>query len=169
MNKVLVVTGSAPCVNQDIDALLEHVRVEDCDFMAIGIDAINKHSHPLLFLATYHWNDIDSAKQKRAKSIGRVDFKIIHHEKKPGVDIVEPYEKPSGSSSLLGTLAGLRMGYEKIVLCGCPLIGLDGQKHNYSKFQLGWVKKKDTVIGKVKSMSGWTSEFLGTPMEDWLE
>jgi hypothetical protein len=71
-----------------------------------------------------------------------------------------------GSSVLTGVLAGLAMGYERIVLAGVPLEG--GYYYN----PYWYFPYKDTFISdwekaaKVTSLSGLTRELLGEPK--WL-
>lgn len=85
-----------------------------------------------------------------------------------------------GSSSLFATLAGIAMGYKKIVLAGCPL---DMRGHWYfpekRKETLGplwlgvdfmaWIDfahQDDSLT--VRSMSGYTEKILGTASEAWV-
>jgi hypothetical protein len=64
-----------------------------------------------------------------------------------------------------------KLGYEKVVLIGCPMdVGnLESRKKSYTVFQKGWLYFKSDLIGKVKSMSGWTKELLGEPTKGWIE
>ena len=78
------------------------------------------------------------------------------------------YDLPSGSSAITGTIAALRLGYKKVLLCGCPLEGKAPEGNPYEAFQPGWVAKKDIFEGRVKSVSGWTKKFLGG-QNDWLQ
>jgi hypothetical protein len=132
--------------------------------MSIGKSAMNKHLYPIKYMATYHPNEIDEAKRLRREAGGNTDYQVISHEKKEGVDIIEPYEAPTGSSALCGALAAIRFGYKKIILCGCPLTD-----KKYVVFQAGWTAKKEKVKDFVRSMSGWTKEFLGEPTGEWLK
>jgi hypothetical protein len=38
----------------------------------------------------------------------------------------------------------------------------------YHTFQKGWVARAAEVAYSVRSMSGWTSLFLGLPTKEWL-
>ena len=168
--KILVITGSAPCVLDDMD-MLANIDVEaagERDFMAIGLDAVDKYRMPILYVATYHPEDIPKMSERRAAIGGNLDYKVISQKIIPGVDIEEPFRPPTGSSAMCGALAGIRMGYRKIVLCGCPLTGNAPAGNPYSNFRAGWEAKKDELLGIVKSMSGWTRELLGKPSSDWL-
>jgi hypothetical protein len=145
--------------------------------MIIGLDAVDKYSFDAKYFATYHPSDIEPAMERRKKYGGNINFeKIIahqqHHNNATGrdlVDLIIPCEPPTGSSALLGVLAGIRMGYEKIIVCGCPLIGSNDKAYDYAKFQPGWTAKLNEIKGVTRSMSGWTRELLGAPTKEWLE
>lgn len=139
------------------------------DYMAIGMDAVDKCLWPIQYMATYHPEDIPFALTNRKAMGGNTDYKVISHEGRPDVDIVIPYGgPPSGSSALLGAFAGIKLGYQKIILCGCPMLMMPDKPHNYANFQQGWISDVDKLEGKVRSMSGWTREFLGEPTTEWL-
>ena len=166
MNNDLIIMGSAPCLEDDLSKIPQGTW----GYMAIGLDAVDRYSGRIEYMATYHPADITEARFKRARARGNTTYKVISHEQKDGVDIVHPYKAPSGSSALLGVLAGIKLGYQKIILCGCPLEDekKDGKNKNYQQFRKGWQAHLDEYIGKVRSMSGWTREFLGYPTDEWL-
>jgi hypothetical protein len=65
--KILIIIGSAPCVLNDIEVarnllsvILEKMEIQDCDFMAIGLDAVDKYKYfwPFKYVATNHFEDI---------------------------------------------------------------------------------------------------------------
>jgi hypothetical protein len=161
----LIITGSAPCVWIDIAAV---PRVGAFDLMAIGLDAVDKYLWPIKYVSTYHPVEIPQIRERREKIGGNVDYRVISMEARPDVDIVEPFRPPSGSSALLGVLAALRMGYRRIILCGCPMTGKNAAGGTYETFQKGWEARANEFMGRVRSMSGWTAEFLGAPTEEWL-
>ncbi|MCK9362134.1 MAG: hypothetical protein M0P74_00805 [Syntrophales bacterium] len=162
----LIITGS------HADVLLDIAAVPRCcnyDFMAIGLDAVDKYAWPVKWCATYHLADIPQIIERRTKLIGRVDFEIICHEKNENVAMaIADWWKPSGSSALLGVQAALLLGYERIILCGCPLTGRNEKSTDYSTFRDGWKERTKELAGCVRSMSGWTRDFLGSPDEQWL-
>jgi len=165
--KPLVITGSAQCVHEDIAALA--LENSAADFMAIGLDAVDKYAWPVKYVATYHPEKIDMTRERRASIGGNTDYELICHEKRPGVDIViNDWWSPSGSSALLGVQAGMRMGYKKIILCGCPLTGKNAAGSSYENFRTGFNAKKAEIAPFVRSMSGWTAELLGKPTPEWL-
>jgi hypothetical protein len=179
LNKVALIVGCAPCWEDDLNRF--KTICSEFDVFAIGLDCPYKEE--IKYFVTYHIEDIEAYKRKRTG-----DYKIISHtndfikysrerRKKPewantNVDIVYPHQAPSGSSSLLGTKAALfKLGYNKVVLIGCPMDtgNLLNKKKSYSVFQKGWLYFKSDLIGKVKSMSGWTRELLGEPTKEWIK
>lgn len=176
---MLVILGSAPNALGDLRGLCEILDHEP-HVMAIGMDAIDQIKGRCHYVTTNHPEDVPAI---RAKMAGHGnDWWLLIAPAPPdpsrnlwagiAVDIVEPYFPAagrSGSSAMTGTLAALRMGYERIVLCGCPLTGNAPEGNPYEAFRLGWEDQKDKLIGRVKSMSGWTMELLGFPERGWLD
>ena len=179
MNKVALIVGCAPCWGDDLNQF--KTICSEFDVFAIGLDCPYKEE--IKYFVTYHIEDIEAYKRKRTG-----DYKIISHtndfikysrerRKKPewantNVDIVYPHQAPSGSSSLLGTKAALfKLGYNKVVLIGCPMDtgSIENKAKSYSVFRKGWLYFKSDLVGKVKSMSGWTKELLGEPTKGWVE
>ncbi len=156
MKDNLIIIGSAPGAMDDYFKANDLIKNKNYDAMAIGLDSIDQFPYLFKYVATNHVEDIPAIRKK-------VNSTIISYKQHAGVDIVQPLGEISGSSSLLGALAGITLGYKKIILCGCPLEGLAPEGNSYEAFRPGWIAEKDRVIGKVKSMSGWTREFLGAP------
>jgi hypothetical protein len=163
MKRSLLIVGSAPNAKEDLCAF-SHMGIQPVCSMAIGLDTAR--SGALWFpdyIATYHVKDIPEI-----KSLYPYAF-IISHLDNPFVDFILPHSGPSGSSALLGVLAGIKMGYEKLVLCGCPLQGKNRAGRDYFKmFADGWKIRYNQVAPFVRSMSGWTRELLGEPTVDWM-
>jgi len=167
MNDVIAIIGRAPCWSEDFNSLM--AMVPEVDIMTVGKDC--EYAGHVDFFATYHPADIPAYKAKRTASGRNTDYKIICHvnEKDKPADLVFRYEHPSGSSALLGAQAAIYLGYKKIVLCGCPLEGVNENNYSYTSFQKGWVKHKAELGNKVRSMSGWTAKFLGKPDLEFFE
>lgn len=166
MNNVLIITGAAECLHDDFRAL---PIINDVHWMAIGLDAVDKNLLYLDYMATYHPDEIPAIKARREAVGGNTDYKVISHEDRNKPDIIiKDWWQPSGSSALLGIQAALQLGYAKIILCGCPLIGKSGTGTDYSIFHKGFTAHLDKISNYVRSMSGWTKELLGFPTEAWL-
>lgn len=161
--------GIAPCLEEDLAAIKDH---DLYDFMAIGLDCSDRVSFDIQHATSYHTNEFVQFEERRRKIGGNLSY-ITHSHQAP-CDRLWPLVAPSphsGSSAFLGAQAGVGMGYKKIILCGCPMTGANHDpknKERYEVFQAGWIKFKDMLQGKVRSMSGWTKEFLGCPTEEWL-
>jgi hypothetical protein len=166
---------------EDINAFLSLRGVsqtpwQSYDFMAIGLDAVDKYLWPIKYFATQHPTEIEKSIGRRVLSCGNIDFKIIAHKKQKVkssgrelVDIVIPMEDGvRGSSSLMGVQAGIQLNYKKIILCGCPLTGKNSNNYEYANYQAGWLAKYEQIKNVARSMSGWTKELLGAPDESWL-
>lgn len=158
----LLILGSAPCLGEDLARIPAPERY---DVMAIGLDAVDRCALPLQYVATNHPEDIESIRLRRARFGGNLDYRLVCYRQAPGADIVQPLGPVSGSSAILGAIAGITMGYRKIVLCGCPLTGNAPEGNPYEAFRPGWEAEAGRVKGRVFSMSGWTREFLGGPEE----
>ena len=87
-----------------------------------------------------------------------------------------------GSSSLFATLAGLEMGYQKVILGGCPM---DAEGHwyfdqdpkvpeTYGPLWMGydfmaWLDfAKQPEAARVRSLSGYTAQIIGEVTRQWL-
>jgi hypothetical protein len=173
MKNKLIIIGSAPCATEDFYSCLDrigNIRLfnRDFDAMAIGLDAVDRVTWPLKYVATNHVEDIPAIRQRREKFQGNINYQLVSYKPHPGVDIVQPLGPVSGSSAILGALSGITLGYKKIILCGCPLTGNAPEGNPYEAFRPGWVAQYESVKDKVRSMSGWTRELLGAPTADWL-
>jgi hypothetical protein len=192
---ILIITGAAGCVREDIEAVFRLVfsplaalgdnssyasnhaalDLSVVSLMAIGLDAVDKYLWNVKYFATYHPSEIEMAKERRASAGGNTDYMVISHQQhaenitgRDLVDLIIPCEQPSGSSALLGVLAGIQLGYKKIIVCGCPLQGKNDKGYDYANFQTGWTAKLSEIKDKTRSMSGWTKELLGSPDTIWL-
>jgi len=170
--RIILIIGSAPGVGEDIARLFDMgIGRDRVDYMLIGYDSVENVSEKCLYFATYHPCEIRMSKERRYNYGGNTDFLVIAHQQYEGkVGMIVPIVGPSGSSAMLGCLAAIQIGYERIVLCGCPLNGSNDKGNSYEVFRQGFEYEgnRKQIRGKVKSMSGWTADFLGTPTEEWL-
>lgn len=89
---------------------------------------------------------------------------------------LEMRDAPSwgGSSGLFACVVAVKALEMRAVLCGVPMQPErahydDGKPWNDCKHYLNsWKTYLPQINGKVKSMSGWTKEVLGTPDQVWL-
>ena len=79
--------------------------------------------------------------------------------------------RDGGTTGLFAVLIGLLMGYDKIILAGCPTDASPRYFEDIPHPQFGldtikdeWLRARDAVFnGKVKSLSGRSREWLGEP------
>ncbi len=115
-----------------------------------------------------------------------VDWEISQPDYHNALLTKEPGLRLHGSSSFFATLAGISMGYDKVVLAGCPL---DTEGHWYYGDEL-YESQPEEVYGptwmgydfmawldfaqtkkaeKVRSLSGYTAKIIGQATRSWCE
>ncbi len=161
---ILVIYGAAATAMEE---MIEARRVVDrAVTMGVGLDVAAERID-FKWIVTLHPDEAQEIKDRRYNA-GLPVVPVIGHEGRSGVDIVYPYEAPSGSSALHGVLWGLDNGYNRVVVCGCPLEGKNKSGTGYEQFRTGWEARKDRISENVRSMGGWTAELLGKPTTDWI-
>lgn len=81
-----------------------------------------------------------------------------------------------GSTALFCVYAALEMGYERVVLAGCPMDasghwyepGSSGPRWTGESYQAWLDFKASSESGRVRSMSGYTQIILGAPSKAWV-
>lgn len=87
----------------------------------------------------------------------------------------EPITSWGGSSGMLCAQVGLELGCTRIVLAGVPMVRnnchYDSPQvwRDATNYRPAWERRKNEMIGKVRSMSGWTAQLLGVPDASWLD
>jgi len=83
-----------------------------------------------------------------------------------------------GNSALFAASVGVKLGFNKIVLAGCPLDDLGhwydrNEKDNWPRWTPAarnrWQEFAAKHDGKVKSYSGITRDYFGMPTKEWFE
>lgn len=185
---VLLVLGDGDCMRDDLANFMQFY--EPHDVAALG-RCIKEYPGKVL-----HWMNADGPSAVHwAKNLINGNGTIRHTLGEcDGFDVDWDMEQPDynfeeithqkgrihGSSAMFATLAGLEMGYSKIVLAGCPM---DHNGHWYfgeknadtlGPIWLGadvmaWLDFKEAPESeKVRSMSGYTAKILGSPTKGWL-
>lgn len=78
----------------------------------------------------------------------------------------------SGSSGLFAVGVAFSLGYERLILAGVPM-DIRGHWNNAQpwtdrdRFVTAWCAAKHMLEGRVRSLSGWSREFLGGPDLQW--
>jgi hypothetical protein len=95
---------------------------------------------------------------------GRIARRVSYRY--PGMD-------SSASSGGYAAKIALEDGFDRVVLAGVPM----SEGHHFTRqtpwlqrdcFTKGFQKSIPYFAGRVRSVSGWTQEMLGTPDPDWL-
>jgi len=79
-----------------------------------------------------------------------------------------------GTSAMMAYKIALAMGFDEVILCGCPLQSgpyadgsagwTDKGESNVAAYYDPWIKVSEQIQGIVFSMSGFTKELLGEPL-----
>ncbi len=87
-------------------------------------------------------------------------------------DNVEVYQSGAFASAI-----GLALGYDRIVLAGCPQDngghyydpeGVETAHYSTRTFEMQWSENARIWQGRVRSLSGLTKKILGGPTSEWL-
>ena len=177
MRQALVV-GSAPCVFDDLKA------APDWPLIVVNFAGL-RHLGPIEFWASIHRRLIYKGIEMRRAAGGEMDFTAYvkcppreHPPTPPPPTILKTAQQKmgSGSSGLFAVEIAIRLGYERLILCGIPLEGattlqesgeesrVRGGKPFVENFRAAWLRHFETLEPVVRSMSGWTKELLGGPI-----
>jgi len=183
-NKVVLITGDGRTLHKDMEEFLSWNIPHDV--MAMG-RSINIYPGRVM-----HWANVDSyeaiwwAEHLPLKNDGKmpirhtlgehrgfdVDWEIIDEIKFEKGDNSMWY----GSSALFAAYVCLALGYEKIVLAGCPLDSKGwwffDEKEVGPRWQgecfMAWLEfAKNGGFRNVRSLSGYTAEMIGRPNKLW--
>lgn len=184
MGDALIVAGPASCLFDDLEraiAILKAPRV-----MAINSAAAMLRAD---FVASIHYELMDGFAATQESAFGSEHFTTHapkpEHEAEdsfPAVDYFWPNAFSPATSAWAGAMIGRRMGFERIVLCGCPMVGGDGyHQPTEPRLQRGFgsvpaqspmvrrfQRELSDIVGRggsegIYSMSGFTREILGEP------
>jgi len=173
----LILCAGAACIWDDLALLGVRKETSDTHFMAVNDVAMHlplkiRHLYSNDHKMFGHW--IGARRAQYVRRFGDIEYT---HSNRVGGQHSWPW--PGHGTSALGAVyTGLAMGYEPIILCGCPL----DDSPNY--FSPSWEVRNFTrevsdrpdgkmaywsdaarkcFRGRVKSMSGRTRELLGAP------
>ncbi len=160
----LLITGDGRSLIDDLESLGQSVL--EHDIMSIG--------RSIKLLDAKHWVNLDGPDSKWWAE--HLPGKPIRHTigECEGYDVIWDDGRPDGepwygSSALFGTLIGLILGYEAIILAGCPLDKEGhwyfGEEHKGPEWReedyQAWINfVKLPQAKRVRSMSGFTKEIL---------
>lgn len=175
--RAAIVCGSAPSLFEDYEKAIQ-ARPE-----AVNI-GINEAASGVFcdYIVTLH-----PEQAMKFKGISKnKDVVVIsppNKTAKTGVDVELVGIRTQGSSASAAILAANIMGFDEVILCGCPMNGGDGyfndgrtaqgnpcqprfgyniKKSSLKSHQNGFLKAVRDVTASVYSMSGWTKEQIGS-------
>jgi hypothetical protein len=170
-----LVIGGAACVWEDVEAALS---LSEFDGVIACNDAGADWAGKLDAWVSLHPEKFPVWQRKReANGYARAALHI-GHKIDPSVDRVVDYRWPgmkgSGSSGLYAAKVALELGFDRIVLCGVPMEA--AQAHYFDRktwnavqgFKPAWLTARPHIANAVRSMSGWSAQFVGKPSENWL-
>ncbi len=164
----LVIAGGARCVWEDFSkAHKDGDHIMAVNHVALFIPQKIRH------ISSMHAEVLGPLREFRSllRAIrgGPRDIDVATHScyHANGVDYVySGYEFHGGSSGCFAAVVGLQLGYDEIVLCGCPADDTGNfydpphMNDDFTAKREVWKKAAEGFGGKVKSMSGWTKELL---------
>jgi hypothetical protein len=147
----------------------------DADIGAVNDSGADYRGHLKLF-ATLHPEKFERWQRFRERKGFNTDYVAVSHKAWAGVrvDLVKQFLWSGCSGLYLCQIAAMEFGYQQIILCGMPLTA---EPHYFdteawtqaTRLRAGWKEaaQQPELKDRIKSMSGWTREYLGGPHE-WL-
>lgn len=86
-----------------------------------------------------------------------------------------PIESWGGSSGLLCVAVAYELGCAQVVLAGVPMVKTNAHYDDKRPWNEArqywpvWERRAPKMMGRVRSMSGWTADLLGFPTKDWID
>lgn len=159
MKNVYLILGTHPNWQKDLSAF----RRFGVPFKVIAANrACYAYLGTLLGVVTYHPEELHCWLFERSVRGGPPPAVVISHIEHPKVTHISEHVAPSGTSALLGAQTALAFGATHVVMAGVDL-----GDSSYEMYQDGWNSYYPKIEGKVKAMSGWLAQKLGTP-EGWI-
>lgn len=154
----LVIAGDGPTLEQEIAAV---------DLFGVEYDlAVINRAHKRIAPRRFKWHTtmhpdvfLDRVVEYPYQLVGP----------KPCADLEwDSQWNTGGGSAMYATLFGLEvLGFERVILCGCPLEAGD-YLYNFEADGIWQHRARVIFQGRVRSMSGNTRRLLGAPSLDWL-
>lgn len=161
----------------DFAAAQRLVRGRPCVVVATNDAGADPRSGRIDHWVTMHTDKLAAWKLQRWRHGGSGDYVTWSRPETPeGVDRLLP-QRGVGSIGLLATWVALQVA-ERAILCGVPMdlsphFLPDSPRDNWNayamEFREAWVRYADELRPRVRSLSGWTGELLGTPDVAWLD
>jgi hypothetical protein len=168
-----LVIGSANTLEEDLRRAGELFTPD----LIIGCNhAARDHPGPVDHWVTMH-PDLFRLWVPERRAAGRPDAGAYWHARHripwDGVES-RPVESWGGSSGLLCVAVAFELGCERIVLAGVPMLpncrhfDSDRRWDEARAYHRAWEARLPLMRARVKSMSGWTRDLLGSPEGEWF-
>ena len=176
--KIAFVLGGAACVWDDLEGARTLCTPDIvCCVNDIGVDYSGRIDHWVSFHSELLTRLILKRKKRGyADAANLWTGKARHRDAPKGI---KTHGTRGGSSGMLATgIMCDRVHATHIILCGVPIDGGMPHYHNRDNknpwidaryYHKHWRDNLDAFRKRVRSMSGWTSELLGRPDEEWLQ
>jgi hypothetical protein len=178
----LLVCGSSPELWDDLNAFF--AMGLDCDVACINFTILHyPYYDPSVKWRIKHAICFDPGVEEivRCRKIakGHRELTVYTHSSQPPASCVWNLTNLNNIafSASFASAIGLAMGYERIILAGCAqnnnghfydMPGPTEVDYGLKCYMLQWTDNTHLFRGKVKSMSGKTREFFGSPTPEWI-
>lgn len=169
----LLILGGAACVWDDADKAL---ALGEYDAVMAVNDMIADWPGRLDYAVTLHPDKLpDWLRRRKQKGNPGRPQTWAHKGSGQKTPVDCQAQDWAGSSGLLGVRIGLMEGFGRIVLAGVPMEPTSAHYFDAKpwtdgkRYRSGWIAHKDEIAPYVRSMSGWTREFLGAPDPAWFD
>jgi len=180
-----LICGSAPCLHEDFE-VASAMRPNAAVLVINEAGSVVRGSH----LITQHPEKAPWFRQRSLNPLITIHTgKPRDRALQPGIDVYWPDCVTLATSGGSAIAIALRMGFEKILLCGMPMnggdgyfqgsalqqdeprFGLESSESNYvQSYQnklIEFTQNEPDVLDRVRSLSGFTRELFGAP--EWVE
>jgi hypothetical protein len=178
VNKLAIIVGGAECVWHDLDhaGVLLGVRPRT---VIVCNDMIAEYPYACIAV-TLHTPKLQPSKRhgkgwlaERAEHSYPAPTQVWANRLDRHLGVTNVTEDWGGSAGLFGVAVALRLGCDRVLLCGVPMRAEAGhfvRKTPWDQCK-SYVKHWERRVGLkpvVRSMGGWTAEQFGGPTEEWL-
>lgn len=173
---VALCLGGGPSLQSDLEAALS---LCEPDYIIACNDAGTVWPGPIDAWVTLHPEKLgDWRAQREANGYMPAAEYLAHGDYLPEwCDLVEflfPGQVESGSSGMMAAKVALcDFGADRAILCGIPM---DRAPHFFGGpiweaavgYRAAWQQVRSQYRARIRSMGGWTAEYLGKPDLEWL-
>lgn len=174
MTTPVVVVGGADCVFTDLLAARDLCELSGVKPIFYVINDMIPVFDSDCIAITLHPDKIDAWLSIRQQHKWPKPSQVWAHRKDPRRNITHATPDWAGSSGLFACKIALEQHHTKIILCGVPMTVESCHFQRKTRwaactaFRRPWDTHRKELEPYVRSMSGWTQEFLGAPDVAWL-